>query len=114
MYDQVLRECVSLIDLSIYSACKQGLELEPWFSKITGPLLYYTLTHRAWSLYKCWGDSEARERLVPEIVRPEKARSLSNPSPLPWHEIEMTPEYDCRELLDELITPLDDLHLVMK
>jgi hypothetical protein len=100
MYEQVMLECIRLVDLLIYKAYEYGDE--PMFSRITGPLMYYTLTKRAWSLFKCWDVSEARERLVPEIARREKASSINNPSAYEWHDIKMSSKYDCRDILDWL------------
>jgi hypothetical protein len=100
LYEKVVQEALGLVDLNIYSAREQGIE--PLYTHITGPVLYHTLTRRAWSLFKCWTDAEARERLVPELVRPEKARSISKPTPFEWHEIEMPADCDCRGVLDEL------------
>jgi len=101
LYEKVIHEALGLVDLHIYSAREK--RIEPLYSNITGPVLYHTLTHRAWSLFKCWTDAEARERLVPEVVRPEKVRSISKPTPLGWHEIEMPADCDCRRVLDELV-----------
>jgi SpoVK/Ycf46/Vps4 family AAA+-type ATPase len=78
LYEKVIHEALGLVDLTIYDARSQGIE--PLYARLTGPVLYHTLTHRAWSLFKCWNDGEARERLVPELVRPEKARSISKPT----------------------------------
>jgi hypothetical protein len=98
------------VDLCIYTSAEQGLE--PLHVRISAPLLYYTLTQRAWSLFKCWDDNQARERLVPEVVRPDKARSISKPTALPWHEIEMPEEYDCRGAFDELLSAQEDLAML--
>jgi hypothetical protein len=75
----------------------------PIFDHITSPLLYFTLTKRAWSLFKCWGNTEARERLVPEFARPEKAHSIDKPTAShSIHDVEMPHEYDCRGMLDDI------------
>jgi len=71
-------------------------------------MLSYTLTKRAWSLFKCWDDKQARETLIPDICRPEKRNSISKPSPYQWHEIEMDAELDCREIFDEVPNDLYD------
>jgi hypothetical protein len=101
LYEKVIHEALGLVDLNIYSAREKGIE--PLYTKITGPVLYHTLTHRAWSLFNCWTEAEARERLVPELVRPEKARSISKPTALEWHAIKMPADCDCRGVLDELV-----------
>jgi hypothetical protein len=109
LYEKVVQECLGLVDLCIYSACEHDLE-PPLFETITAPLLYHTMTQRAWSLFKCWDDTQARERLVPELARPEKARSISKPTPFQWHEIEMPEEYDCRGLFDEILNLGEELY----
>jgi len=101
LYEKVIQEALGHVDLGIYSARQQGTE--PLFTRITPAILYYTLTRRAWSLFKCWTDVEARDRLVPELAPPSKVRSLSRPAAHEWHGIEMPPEYDCRRLLDDLV-----------
>jgi hypothetical protein len=110
LYEKAINEALGVVDLHIYTAREQGVE--PLYTRITGPVLYHTLTHRAWSLYKCWGDGEARERLVPELVRPEKANSISKPSALQWHEIEMPAGYDCRGVLDDSAGEVSEVSLV--
>jgi DNA polymerase III delta prime subunit len=100
MYEQVIIECIRLVDLCIFKSRKQ--DIEPLFSRITSTLLYYALTKRAWSLFKCWDTSQARARLVHEIARREKSTSINNPLAYGWHEIKMPEEYDCRGILDEL------------
>jgi hypothetical protein len=107
LYEKVIQECLSLVDLCVYNGYEGGVE--PLFTRITTPLLYYALTHRAWSLFKCWDAAQARERLVPEVVRPEKTSSLSNPTPLPWDQVEMPSQYDCREALDGLMIPMEEI-----
>ena len=101
LYEKVIHEALGHVDLGIYAARQKGDE--PLFNRITPAILYHTLTRRAWSLFRCWSDVDARERLVPELARPEKARSISKPTALEWHDIEMPPEYDCRRLLDEMV-----------
>jgi hypothetical protein len=107
LYEKVIQECLSLVDLCVYNGYEEGVE--PLFTRITTPLLYYAITHRAWSLFKCWDAAQARERLVPEVVRPEKTNSLSNPTPLPWDQVEMPSQYDCREVLDGLMIPMEEI-----
>ena len=101
MYEQVMLECIRLVDLLIYKARENGNK--PMLSRITSPLIYYTLTKRAWSIFKCWDVSDARERLVPDIARREKASSINNPIAYEWHDIKMSSEYDCRDIFDGLI-----------
>lgn len=101
LHQKVIQECLSLLDLCIYSSHEQGLE--PFFTRITPPLLYHALTQRGWSLFKCWDEAQARERLVPEVVRPEKAKSISKPTANPWHEVEMPADYDCRGIIEDLL-----------
>ncbi|MGA1824549.1 MAG: AAA family ATPase [bacterium] len=100
LYDKVIRECLRLVDLCMYSSYEQSIQ--PLFTKITNSLLYYGLTKQAWSLFKCWDDAQARERLVPEIARADEAYLISTPVPFQWSEIEMPYDYDCRETLDKI------------
>ena len=83
----MIQEALGHVDLGIYSARQR--ETEPLFTRITPAILYHTLTRRAWSLFKCWTDVEARDRLVPELAPPSKVRSLSRPTAHEWHGIEM-------------------------
>jgi DNA polymerase III delta prime subunit len=101
LYEKVIQEALGHVDLGIYAARQRGDE--PLFNRITPAILYHTLTRRAWSLFKCWSDADARERLVPELAPPSKARSISRPNALSWVDIEMPPEYDCRRMLDEMV-----------
>ena len=101
LYEKVIQEALAVVDLCIYSASENGMV--PPINRITQALLYHTLTQRAWSLLSCWDERQARERLVPELVRAEKAEALSKPCAQPWPKITMPAEYDCRELLDDLV-----------
>jgi hypothetical protein len=107
MYDEVMKESISLANLHIHKA--KNNHSYPMFDRVTSSLLYFTLTKRAWSLFKCWGNTEARERLVPEIARPEKAHSIDKPTAShSIHDVEMPHEYDCRGIMDEI--PGDMIH----
>jgi hypothetical protein len=101
LYEKVIQEALALVNLCIYSASEHGMV--PPLDRITPSLLYHTLTQRAWSLFSCWDDRQARETLVPGLVRPEKAAAISKPRARVWSKIEMPAEYDCREMLDDLV-----------
>ena len=101
LYEKVIQEALGHVDLGIYAARQRGDE--PLFNRITPAILYHTLTRRAWSLFKCWSDADARERLVPELAPHSKVRSLSRPTAQEWHDIEMPAEYDYRRLLDDMV-----------
>jgi hypothetical protein len=107
MYEKVIQQCFETVDLCIYKAEEQSVP--PFVTKITPALLFYVLTNRSWNLFKCWDTGAARERLVPDLVRPDKGGAISKPTPFRWEEVEMPPEYDCREMLDGLLDPLEDI-----
>ncbi|RJR29420.1 MAG: AAA family ATPase [Desulfobacteraceae bacterium] len=99
LFDKVIQESLGYVDQTIFNAREKGVE--PFFSSVTASLLHYTLVRRAWSLFKCWGDKEARERLTNELVRSDKMQSISKPAALPLNEIAMSPEFDCRTVVEE-------------
>jgi hypothetical protein len=111
LYEKVMEDCLRMVDLSIYSGREQNVL--PLFENITPPLLFYALTHRSWELFRCWDENQAQERIVPDLVRPEKARSISRPTAFSWHEIEMPADYDCREMLDALAMPYEETALTV-
>jgi len=106
LVEKVIQECFGLVDLCVFRADEQGVE--SFVTRITPALLHFVLTNRGWNLFKCWDAGAARERLVPDLVRPEKGSAISKPTPFPWEEVPVPPEYDCRELLEEMEVTLDD------
>ena len=91
-----------MVDLQIHAAEEQGHNFLPFSGRVTAELLYHQLTKEAWSLFSCWNDSQAQERLVPEVVRREKQKSISKPVAFEWNEIKMPEKYDIRDMIDEL------------
>ena len=106
MVEKVLQECFGLVDLAIFKADEQGAT--SFLNRITPSLLYYVLTNRGWNLFKCWDANAARERLVPDLVRPEKGNAISKPAPFPWEEVPVPQEYDCRDIFYEMDIAPDD------
>ena len=101
MYEKAFSLCYLLLD-RIRCKCNEDGS-DPIIEQASGALMYYAVTWGAWSLFKCWTAEDARKRLVPEAVRPEKASSISMPQAHNWPEINMPEVYDCRALLDDYL-----------
>jgi hypothetical protein len=109
LYGKVIQDFLELVDLCILNANVQGLI--PLFARNTPALSHHSVIHRSWILCKSRVDDLAHGGSVPELVCPDKARSISNRSALQWQEIDIAAESDCREILDELAGPKNDYDL---